>query len=153
MEYLHTYPKAIIRFHSSNTILNISSNAAYLVQPKARSRIAVHYHLGWINDPDRVIGPVDVLCQTLKNLVGSATEAKTGGVYTVGRYSRSIITTLEEMGHKQPPTDPPFETDNKFAHGILNSKMRQNLSKSFDIWYLLMKYFIKQKMSNLIWEP
>jgi uncharacterized protein YcfL len=46
-------------------ILKITSDAAYLVQPKARSRAAVHYHLGWYNN-DRVIGPVDVLCQTYR---------------------------------------------------------------------------------------
>jgi hypothetical protein len=46
MDYLHTYPNAIIRYHASNMILKITSDAAYLVQPKARSRAAVHYHLG-----------------------------------------------------------------------------------------------------------
>jgi hypothetical protein len=46
-------------------ILKITSDAAYLVQPKARSRAAVHYHLGWHNK-DRVNGALDVLCQIIK---------------------------------------------------------------------------------------
>ena len=95
MDYLHQYPNAFICFHASNMILKISSDAAYLVQPKACSRIAVHYHLVWINDPDRVNGTINILCQTLNNVVRSATESKTGGVYTVGRHVSSIITTLE----------------------------------------------------------
>ena len=146
MDYLHTYPNSVIRFHASNIILKISSDAAYLMQPKACSRITVHYHLGWINDPDRANGPVNVLCQTLKNVVGPATEYETGGVYTGSRHVSSIITTLEEMGHKQPPTGTTFETDNKCAHGILNSKILQKLSKSFDMRYWWMKDRIKQKI-------
>ena len=46
MNYLHTYPNAVIRFYASNMILKISSDAAYLMQPKSRSRIAVHNHIG-----------------------------------------------------------------------------------------------------------
>jgi hypothetical protein len=45
MDYLHTYPNAVIRYHASDMILKITSDAAYLVQPRARSRAAVHYHL------------------------------------------------------------------------------------------------------------
>ena len=108
MDYLHTYPNAVILFYASDMILKIYSDAAYLVQPKARSCIPVHYHLGWINDPDHVNRPVNVLYQTIKNIVGSATEANTGEVYTGGQHGSSIITTLEEMGHTQPPTGTPF---------------------------------------------
>ena len=75
MDYLHTYLNAAFRFHVSNMILNISSDTAYLMQHKACSRIAVHYRLGWINEPDCVNRPVNIICQTLKNIVGSATES------------------------------------------------------------------------------
>jgi hypothetical protein len=153
MDYLHTYPNAVIRFYASDMILKICSDAAYLVQPKARSRVAVHYHLGWKNAPARVNGAVAVLCQTLKNVVSSATEAETGGIYTGGRHGSPMIATLEEMGHKQPSTGTPFETDNKCAHGILNSKMRQKLSKAFDMRYWWMKDRIKQKQYDLLWAP
>jgi hypothetical protein len=65
-----------------------------------------------------------------------------------------MIATLEEMGHKQPSsTGTPFETDNSCAHGILNSKMRQKLSKAFDICYWWMKDRIKQKQYDLQWAP
>ena len=99
MDYLHTYPNATIRYHASNMFLKIYSDADYLLQTRARSRIAAHYHLGWLSDTTRVNGAVDVLCQTLKNIVGSAAEAKTGGVYTSARHGSAIINTLTEMGH------------------------------------------------------
>ena len=35
-----TYPNHILRFHASDMILEIESDAAYLVLPKARSRAA-----------------------------------------------------------------------------------------------------------------
>jgi hypothetical protein len=61
MDYLHTYPNAVICFHASDMILKICSEAAYLVLPKAKSRVAVHVHLGWRNNPTQVNG-VAVLC-------------------------------------------------------------------------------------------
>jgi hypothetical protein len=73
MDYLHTYPNAAIRFYASDMILKICSDAAYLVLPKTKSRVTVHYHLGWKHNPGRVNGAVDVLCQTLKDGVGYAT--------------------------------------------------------------------------------
>ena len=40
MNYAHTYPNAKIRYHTSDMCLHIDSDAAYLVQPQARSRVA-----------------------------------------------------------------------------------------------------------------
>jgi len=152
MDYLHTYPHAIIRYYASDMILKITSDAAYLVQPKARSRAAVHYHLGWKNS-DRVNGAVDVLCKTIKNVVSSAAEAETGSIYIGGKHACPLRAALEELGHPQPTTGSPFETDNSTAQGILTSKMRQKLSKSFDMRYWWMKDRIDQGQFNLIWAP
>jgi hypothetical protein len=152
MDYLHMYPNAVIRYHVSDMILKTTSDATYLVQPKARSRAAVHYHLGW-NNKDRVNGPVDVLCQTLKYVVCSAAEAKTGRIYIGGKHACPMRATLEELGHPQPTTGFPFDTDNNTAQGILNSKMRQKLSKSFDMRYWWMKDRISQGEFDLNWAP
>ena len=40
------------------------SDAAYLVLPKAQSRAAVPYHLGWLNS-DRSNGAVDILWEKI----------------------------------------------------------------------------------------
>ena len=45
MDYVHTYPNAYIRFYSSDMILHVDIDAAYLVAPKASNRIAVYFHL------------------------------------------------------------------------------------------------------------
>ena len=152
MDYLHTYPNAVIRYYASDMILKTTTDAAYLVQPRARSRAAAHYHLGW-KTSDRVNGALDVLCQTIKNVVSSAAEAETGGIYMGGRHACPILAMLEELGHPQPTTGSPLETDNNTAQGILNSKMRQKLSKSFDMRYWWMKDRIDQKQFDVLWAP
>jgi hypothetical protein len=133
-------------------ILKITSNAAYLVQLKAHSQAAVHYHLGWHNN-DRVNGALDVLCQTIKNVVSPAAEAETGGIYIGGKHACSIRAALTELRHPQPATGTHFETGNNTAQGILNSKMRQKLSKAFDMRYLWIKDCIHQRQFNLLWAP
>jgi len=44
LDYLATYPNATIRYHASDMIAVCETGAAYLVLPKARSRIAGHYY-------------------------------------------------------------------------------------------------------------
>ena len=50
MDYLHTNPHAAIRYHTSDMILKVVSDATFLILPKAHSRAAAIYHLGWINN-------------------------------------------------------------------------------------------------------
>jgi hypothetical protein len=152
MDCLHTYPNAVLRFHASDMILKTTVDAACLVLPKARSRAAAHCHLGW-RDHDQVNGAIDVLCKTIKNVVSSASEAETGGMHQGGRHACPILAMLDELGHPQPDTGSPVETDNRTAHGILNSKMRQKLSKSFDMRCWWMKDRIHQGQFNLLWAP
>ena len=45
MDYIHTYPNAYIRFYARDMIIHIDSNAAYLLDPNARSRIARCFHI------------------------------------------------------------------------------------------------------------
>ena len=70
MDYCHTYPDAKIRYYASDMILE--SDAAYLVLPQARSRIAAHFYLGkhppkppLLPDPTSTNGPIDTLCKRL----------------------------------------------------------------------------------------
>ena len=84
MDYLHTYPNAYIRYHASDMILNIDSDAAYLVAPKARSRVAGYYYMSNLptsTKPPKLNGAILVECKTLKHVVSSAAEAETGGIF------------------------------------------------------------------------
>ena len=49
LDYVSTYPNVTIRYHASNIKFHIDSDAAYLVMPKARSRVAGFFNLGQPN--------------------------------------------------------------------------------------------------------
>ena len=156
MDYLHTYPNATIRYHASDMVLVFETDAAYLVLPKARSRIAGWYVL--TSDPSKTNsvvkpnGPLHIMCMTPKNVLASAAEAETSGVYHGFQRAVPMRVTLEELGHKQPPLGTPAFTDNSTAHGILTSKMRRKLSKAFDMRYHWVKDRIAQNQFNLQWR-
>ena len=104
MDYLHTCPNPTISCHANkNMTLKTTVDAAYLVQPKARTsqEAAAHYHLGrehWY----RINGAIDVLCKTIKDVVISAAKAETSGICVSGRHACPIFARLEEFGHQQP---------------------------------------------------
>ena len=63
--------------------LYIDLDAAYLVMPKARSRIADYYHLGpqpKNTDSPTFNSPILIECKTKTNVVASAAEAEIGGL-------------------------------------------------------------------------
>ena len=57
------------------------------------------------------------------------------------------------MGHPQPTTGTPLETDNSTAHDILKAQVRMKRSKAFDMRYHWLKDRIAQKQFHLYWAP
>ena len=45
LDYVATYPDATIRYRASKMVLQVDTDAAYLVLPKARSCCSGHYYL------------------------------------------------------------------------------------------------------------
>ena len=45
MDYLYSHPNATIRYKASDMQLHIQSDAAYLVAPKAKSRVGGYFYL------------------------------------------------------------------------------------------------------------
>ena len=159
LDYLATHPDATIRYYASDMVLAICSDAAYLVLPNARSRAAGHFFLtdlpgATCNPPNpKPNGAIHVLCKTLRGVQSSAAEAETGSLFLNAQEAVPIITALEEMGHKQPTTGTPLETDNSTAHGILHAQVRMKRSKAFDMRYHWLKDRISQGQFNLYWAP
>ena len=158
LDYLSTHPVATIRYHASDMILAVCSDAAYLVLPNARSRAAGHFFLTTLpsatSSPPNPIanGAIHVLCKTIRTVAASASEAETGSLFLNAQEAVPLITALEEMGHKQPPTGTPLETDNATAHGILHATVRMKKSKAFDMRYHWLKDRVSQKQFNLYWS-
>ncbi len=47
LDYLATYPDAMICFKASDMILNVHSNASYISKSNAQSQACGHFFMGW----------------------------------------------------------------------------------------------------------
>ena len=77
--YAATYPNSFIQYKASDMVLNVDSDAAYLVVPKARSRIAEYYYLSsqpTMKQYPHVNSAILFKCKTLRHVVASAAEMK-----------------------------------------------------------------------------
>ena len=146
MDYVYTYPNAFIRYYASDMVLHIDSDAAYLVAPKARSRVAGYFQMG--NHPNNktkttLNGAIHVECKTLRHVVSSAAEAETAGVFHNAQMALPIRVVLQALNHPQPPT--PIKTDNSTANGFIHDNIHQKRSKSWDMRYYWLRDRLTQK--------
>jgi hypothetical protein len=73
LDYLATHPDAAIRYHASDMILHIHSDASYLSVSNARSRIGVLFFLGNTSpEQDTLNGSILNVAAMIKNVVASA---------------------------------------------------------------------------------
>ena len=103
--------------------LFIDFDAAYLVAPKARSRVAGFYYFkntpqGTTQKPSN--HPVFIVCHCLKHIVSSAAEAETAGLFYNSQHAILICRILQAMGHPQLPTQ--IKTDNITANGFVKKQ-------------------------------
>jgi hypothetical protein len=87
------------------------------------------------------------MCET----VSSAAEAELGALFRNGKEACSIQTTLEEMGHPQPPT--PVETDNNTAAGVANDSIKQKQSKAVDMRFCWTRDRVRQGQFHIADPP
>lgn len=156
LDYAATYPDAMIRFYGSDMILHVSSDAAYLVLPDARSRVAGYYFLSNMPPPSPTIpspsrnDPILVECKALRHVVSSAAEADTGGLFYNGQNILPIRVALQELGHPQPPT--PLVTDNATDETFTRKAMRMKRSKSWDMRYHWLRDPPRKEQLHIYWE-
>ena len=102
LDYVATHPEAIIRYHASDMILNVNSDAVYLVLPRAQSRMAGHFFLSSNVTPTTVVpsnGPILTECCTICHVVSSAAEAETTALFHNAQTARPIRHILNGLGH------------------------------------------------------
>jgi hypothetical protein len=68
-------------------------------------------------------GSILIISKVLKHVMSSTAEDETGAVFMNAKEGAVLRTTLEELGHPQPPT--PMETDNTNATGYSNGTIKQ----------------------------
>ena len=110
LDYAATFPNMKLRYVASDMILHVDSDAVYLVQDGAHSRITGHYILSNYPPPAPQLplktpnAPILIKCKTLRHVVASAAEAETGGLFHNDQTILHLRVLLEAIGHKQPPT-------------------------------------------------
>ena len=79
-------------------ILNIDSDAAYLVKPQARSCIAGYFQLNSSKQSNPYInGAILIERKTLRHVVASSAEAETAGLFHNAQIAVPIRYMLEQM--------------------------------------------------------
>jgi hypothetical protein len=82
MDYLAMHPGAMIRYHASDMILHIHSDASYLSVSNTRSHIGGLLYGG--NKPlleDEINGSILNTASIIKNVVESAAESEVGACF------------------------------------------------------------------------
>jgi hypothetical protein len=153
LNYCNTHPETKIRYHVSDMILHIHSDASYISENEAKSRAGGFFYMGSDTKTDKKLtnGAVLIISKVLKNVMSSAAEAEIGAVFINAKEGAVLRTTLEEVGHKQPPT--PMEMDNTTATGYSNGTIKQKRTKAMDMdmHFYWIKDRVKQGQFNVYW--
>ena len=158
LNYAATHPNATIRYHKSDMVLHGHSDAAYLNEPKSRSRSGGFWFMSTTpNNPSKsditpppINGAIHTPCNIMKMVLSSAAEAELGALFYNAKDAAWLRIILEEMGHPQPPT--PIQTDNLCAAGILNNTVKQKRSKAIDMRFYWVQDRIKQNQFIVHWR-
>ena len=161
LNYFATHPNASIRYHRSGMVLYIHSDASYLSERNARSRMGGHFFLSnpptdttrqplATDTPPPENGAVHTNSTILKVVVASAAEAETGGMFYNSQDAIPMRVALAEMGHPQPPTH--VRGDNSTAIGIANRTIKQRRSKAMDMRYFWLQDRDAQGQFKYYWD-
>ena len=135
LNYAATHPDAAIRFYKSDMILYIHSDASYLSEPKARSRVGGYFYLGNHDEPPDNLKPngaIHIESRIMKNVMAAASEAECGALFHNGQEAAHMHNVLREMGREQTaPTR--ITTDNSTADGFANKRIKIKRSKAMDM--------------------
>ena len=156
MDYLYTHPQAKIRYTASDMQLYVDSDAAYLVAPKAKSRIGGYFYLSNTYKPEdtspspTLNGPIHIECQVLKHVVTSAAEAETSDIFLNINTALWISRMLEALGHPQKIV--PIKTDNSTAEAFSNSTLKEKRSKAWDMRLYWIQDRVHNKEFHVYWK-
>ena len=154
LDYLATHPNATVRYYASDMVLNIHSDASYLSETRARSRVGGTYFLGSTPKPGQPIplnGAIFVHTGILKFVVASAAEAELGALFHNCKEGTIIRLILQELGHIQPPT--PVHCDNSTAVGIANGTVKKQRSRSMEMQFFWVTDQVALQHFDIQWHP
>ena len=83
--------------------------------------------------------------------MSSAAEADIGATFLNAKDALPIRTTLEELGHPQPPN--PMQVNNTTAVGFANNTIKQKRSKAIDMRFYWIRDCTRQGQLKIYWYP
>jgi hypothetical protein len=152
LDYLATHPDATIRYHASDMILHIHSDAYYLSVSNAGGHLGGLFFL--VNkspEIDTLNGSILNVAAIIKNVVAPDAESEVGACFHNAQSGAPLRVTLTELGHTHPPT--PLRTYNSTAFGLLNETFKHKRSKAMDMRYHWMTDRVRQKQFIVYWRP
>ena len=127
-------------------ILNVHSDASYLSAGKCRTHAGGYCFLGSIPEDRKstqLNGNIHITCAILKLVASLAVEAELGPLFLNTREAKIIRLILYELDHPQPPM--PIHVDNKTDVGIVNSTIKHQRSRTFNMRYF---WLLDQKVQK-----
>jgi hypothetical protein len=103
LDYLATHPDATIRYHASDMILHIHSDAFYLSVSNPQILFGGLFFLGNKSpEQDMLNGSILNLDSVIKNVVASAAESEVGACFHNAQSGAQLRVTLTKLGHTKP---------------------------------------------------
>ncbi len=149
LNYLLHKADVKVRFHASNMILNIHSDASYLPKEQTQSRACGHFFIGWMpktGEPIHLNYAFHVSLMIMRFVVVSTAEAKLGVLYHNCQTGMIFRLTLKEMGHPQPKS--PVHCNNAPAVGIATYSIKQQRSHSIKMQF----YWVGDEMAQGMYD-
>jgi hypothetical protein len=152
LNYCNTHPETKTQYHASEMILHIHSDTSYLSENESKSRAGGFFYMGNTTKHDKKLtnGASLIVRKVLKHVMSSAAEAEIGAAFINTKEGAVRRTTLEELGHKQPPT--PMETDTT-ATGYSNGTIKQKRTKAMEMCFYWIKDRVKRGQFKIYWGP
>jgi hypothetical protein len=147
LDYLASNSEAKVRYHASDMIMKIHSDASYLSKTRVRSRACRHFFMGWMpknREPIKLNGAFYVNTTILRFMVASPAEAELGALFhncQEGIYFRQMLANL---GRPQPKT--PVHCDNATAVGIANNTVKRQRSRAMEMRFFWIGDKVAQDM-------
>ena len=118
LDYVATHPNAGIRFHASDMIVAVHTDASYLSKPGGKSRAAGHFYFTNRNDEDFNNGAVLTLSSIIKHVISLASEAKLAALYYGCKQAIPICIALKKNGTQTTNTNTSHhgQHDNPRTH-------------------------------------
>jgi hypothetical protein len=135
-------------------VLNIHSDASFLLETNTCSHACGHFFMAWKpkdGEPIHLNGAFCVTSTIMQFVVASASEVELGASYHNCQTGIIFQLTLAEMGHPQPKT--LMHCNNTTAISITNNSIKRQHSRSMEMQFFWVGDKIAQNLYGLSWHP